>query len=55
MSRVDVSVPWLHYPPKVSVACYSAEADDLESPSYALLAPLASGMPLLTEGRVTED
>ena len=47
-------------PPKVKiradgVARCCAEADDLESPSSTLSAPLSSEIPILTEGCVTED
>ena len=46
-------------PPKVEIGAdgvkrYLRDADDLESPSSALSAPLSSEIPLLTEGRVTE-
>ena len=64
LASLDISPEYLdktHFrnPPKVEigadgVARYCGEADDVENPSSALSAPLSSGMPLLTEGRVTE-
>ena len=64
LASLDISPEYLdktHFrnPPKVEigadgVARYRGEADDLESPSSALSAPLSSEMPLLTEGRIIE-
>ena len=64
LASLDISPEYLdktHFrnPPKVETGAdgilrYRGEGDELESPSSALSAPLSSGMPLLTEGRVTE-
>ena len=64
LASLDISPEYLdktHFrnPPKVEIGVdgvrrYLGEGDDLESPSSTLSAPLSSGMPLLTEGRVTE-
>ncbi|KAF8814558.1 hypothetical protein BYT27DRAFT_7326528 [Phlegmacium glaucopus] len=64
LASLDISPEYLdktHFrnPPKVEIGAdgvlrYCGEGDDLESPTSALPAPLSSGMPLLTEGRVTE-
>ncbi|KAF8151648.1 Gti1/Pac2 family-domain-containing protein [Crassisporium funariophilum] len=64
LASLDISPEYLdktHFrnPPKVEIGVdgvprYRGEADDIESSPSILTAPLSSGMPLLTEGRVTE-
>ncbi|PPQ88374.1 hypothetical protein CVT25_002120 [Psilocybe cyanescens] len=65
LASLDISQEYLdktHFrnPPKVErgvdgILRYRGEADDIENSPSILTAPLSSGMPLLTEGRITES
>ncbi|OJA16641.1 hypothetical protein AZE42_04048, partial [Rhizopogon vesiculosus] len=64
LASLDISPEYLdktHFrnPPKVEIGVdgiprYRGEADDIESAPSMLSAPLSSGLPLLTDGRITE-
>ena len=64
LASLDISPEYLdktHFrnPPKVEIGVdgvprYRGEADDIESVPSMLSAPLSSGLPLLTDGRITE-
>ena len=64
LASLDISAEYLdktHFrnPPKVEIGVdgiprYRGEGDDIESSPSIPTAPLSSGMPLLTEGRVPE-
>lgn len=64
LASLDISPEYLdktHFrnPPKVEIGVdgiprYRGEADDIESVPSMLTAPLSSGLPLLTDGRITE-
>ncbi|KAG2098090.1 Gti1/Pac2 family-domain-containing protein [Suillus cothurnatus] len=64
LASLDISPEYLdktHFrnPPKVEIGVdgvprYRGEADDIESTPSMITAPLSSGLPLLTDGRITD-
>ncbi|KAG1745023.1 Gti1/Pac2 family-domain-containing protein [Suillus paluster] len=64
LASLDISPEYLdktHFrnPPKVEIGVdgvprYRGEADDIESGTSMITAPLSSGLPLLTDGRITD-